>query len=86
MVDSTSETKLLDGNGTHEHETEVELVVENSSFGLTMYVTGYGTKEDPNAAPIFIENLNGQLRVILRPDIDSGEPTVIEMGKAKLPD
>jgi hypothetical protein len=83
MVDSSGKTKLCDGD--HSQETDVKLVVENSSFGLAMHVDGYGTKEDPDAAPIYIENRDGQLRVILRTDIDSGEPTVIDMGNAKLP-
>lgn len=59
----------------------VSVAIKGSMLDIS--VTGYGDPDNDDGAPISIEHYNGRLRVIAFPDINSHDPSIIDMEGAR---
>jgi hypothetical protein len=59
----------------------VSVAIKGSMLDIS--ITGYGDPDNDDGAPISIEHYNGQLRVITFPNINSHDPTIVEMEGAR---
>jgi hypothetical protein len=75
-----SQFKLIDG----EQEIDVTVEVVSGKY-LEIRPAGYGEKtaEDGFGAPLFLELVDGELRVVLFPDINSEEAQIVSLEGAK---
>lgn len=66
------------------HRVTGAIVVEGGSISIRF--DGYGTHdcEGDNGAPIFIEVWNGELRLVVFPDISGQDPVVISLEQARI--
>ncbi len=67
-------------------QKDVEVKVELSPKGITIYPKGYGdaTSADSYGSPILVEYYGGELRVVLWSDINQEDPThTVSLEKAR---
>lgn len=61
----------------------VTVVAERDNLGICIKARGYGTMECEDSGPIFIELYEGNLRIIVWENINSAEPSIITLDRAK---
>jgi len=64
---------------------KVKVLVEAGSDGIYIYPEGYGEKGavEGYGSPVFLEVYDGDLRVIVSPDINDEEPQAISLEGAR---
>lgn len=69
----------------HEEAPSVSCRITADQVGIYLRPDGYGDCDsaDKNGCPAMIEFFNGEVRVVVWPDINSDEPTIISLEGAK---
>jgi hypothetical protein len=72
---------LKDADPQTPGQTEVTVTWNNQ--GIEVHPAGTGTFDDPDGAPIFIERLNGVVRVVVFDDINGQDPKIVSLANAR---
>ena len=75
---------LEDAGDETREETPIKIKMEKGNLGIGIHVDGFGVYEGNEYAPIFFEIYNGVPRLVIWEDINSSEPKIISLEKARI--
>jgi len=76
-------TRLNDGDSEHPETLQVRVTANDSA--ISIFPEGYGDfgSAPGHGCPVFLELYQGRLRLIVFPDINKQEPTIIDLESAR---